>query len=173
MIKKSLPFFAASFLIISPLMNSAAFATRIHLGSYKDWDAFVQKLSDGTKICYMTAMPKSKLPERLAHGKPFLTVTHRPALKIKNEINIVVGYNFKEGSAVKVTVDKSRSYYLFTNGSGAWAETSGLDTVISSAMKRGSNVMVRGTSGRGNATSYRFSLSGFTAAHNAITKSCR
>ena len=173
MIKKSLLFLFTFFFVISPLITSKAFAARVHLGSYKDWDAFVQKSSDGIKICYMVAMPKSSSPHNLKHGKPFLTITHRPALKIKNEVNIVVGYNFKSGSAVKITIDKSRNYYLFTDGSGAWAKTSGLDALISQAMKRGSNVVIRGVSGRSNATRYRFSLSGFTAAHNAITKSCR
>jgi len=47
------------------------------------------------------------------------------------------------------------------------------DNAMTQAMKRGSNLVMSGQSGRGNNTSYRFSLSGFTAAHNAITKACR
>ncbi|MFC7049335.1 invasion associated locus B family protein [Emcibacter nanhaiensis] len=143
------------------------------LGSFKSWDAFVLKKSDGEKVCYMISVPKRKLPASLKHGNPFITVSHKPKRKISNELNFVVGYSFKKDSTVTMVVDKGRSFKLFTSGDGAWGYDAKQDNAMASAMKRGMNVEMRGTSGRGNATSYQFSLSGFTAAHNAITKACR
>jgi hypothetical protein len=40
------------------------------------------------------------------------------------------------------------------------------------AMRRGNSLVVEGTSARGTVTTDRYSLSGFTAAHNAISRAC-
>lgn len=143
------------------------------LGTYRDWDAFMLKKTNGEKVCYMISIPKSASPKSLKHGNPFLTVSHKPVRKIRNEVNFVVGYNFKKNSRVTMTVDKKRKFRLFTEGDGAWGDDVKADNAMTSAMKRGSNLIMSGQSGRGNNTGYRFSLSGFTAAHNAITKACR
>lgn len=143
------------------------------LGTYRDWDAFMLKKSNGEKVCYMISIPKSSYPTGLQHGNPFLTVSHKPARKIGNEVNFVVGYNFKKNSRVSMKVDRKKSFRLFTEGDGAWGDDVKSDNAMTQAMKRGSNLVMSGQSGRGNKTSYRFSLSGFTAAHNAITKACR
>lgn len=143
------------------------------LGTYRDWDAFLLKKSSGEKVCYMISIPKSATPKNLKHGNPFLTVSHKPGRKIKNEVNFVVGYKFKKDSRVSMKVDKKRPFRMFTEGDGAWGDDVKADNAMTQAMKRGSNLVMSAQSGRGNATSYRFSLSGFTAAHNAITKACR
>ncbi len=143
------------------------------LGSFRDWDTLLLIKTNGEKVCYMISVPKSSLPRSLKHGNPFLMVSHKPARKIKNEVNFVVGYNFRENSRVTMKVDKRRTFKLFTEGDGAWGNDVKTDNAMTQAMKRGSNLVMTGMSGRGNTTSYRFSLSGFTAAHNAITKACR
>ena len=143
------------------------------LGSYKDWDAFILKKDNGEKVCYMISVPKAKMPASLRHGNPFITVSHKPSRKISNELNFVVGYNFQKNSTVRMVVDKSRTFKLFTQGDGAWGYDAKQDNAMASAKKAGLSLVMHATSSRGNATSYRFSLSGFTAAHNAITKACR
>lgn len=143
------------------------------LGTYRDWEAYVLKKPDGEKVCYMISIPKSESPATLRHGSPFITVSHKPARQIRNELNFVVGYNFQKNSSVRLVIDKKRVFSLFTEGDGAWGLDSKQDTAMTQSMKRGSNLRMSAKSGRGNATSYRFSLSGFTAAHNAITKACR
>jgi len=39
-------------------------------------------------------------------------------------------------------------------------------------MRRGGTLVVKGTSSRGTDTTDRYSLMGFTAAHNAISQAC-
>ncbi|VAV88390.1 hypothetical protein MNBD_ALPHA02-1925 [hydrothermal vent metagenome] len=165
--------FICALIGVGVMAPSALADNRQLLGTYRDWDAFKLKKSNGEKVCYMISIPKSASPKSLKHGNPFLTVSHKPARKIKNEVNFVVGYNFKKNSRVTMTVDKKRKFRLFTEGDGAWGDDVKADNAMTQAMKRGSNLVMRGLSGRGNNTSYRFSLSGFTAAHNAITKACR
>lgn len=165
--------FLSSLMGIILTTNLALADSRQLLGTYRDWDAFMLKKNNGEKVCYMISIPKSSHPKSLKHGNPFLTVSHKPARKIQNEVNFVVGYNFKRNSRVTMKVDKRKTYRLFTEGDGAWGDDVKSDNAMTQAMKRGSNLVMSGASGRGNATSYRFSLSGFTAAHNAITKACR
>jgi len=143
------------------------------LSSFRDWDAFVLKTDAGETICYMISVPKTKNPKSLRHGNPFITITHKPAREIRNELNFIVGYSFQKGSTVSVSVDKKKRNDLFTDGDGAWGYDAKQDDAMVATMKRGNSLTMNAKSGRSNATSYRFSLSGFTAAHNAITNSCR
>ncbi len=165
--------FACSLLAIIFMADLALADSRQLLGTYRDWDAFMLKKSNGEKVCYMISIPKSSKPATLRHGNPFITVSHKPTRKVQNEVNFVVGYNFKKNSRVSMKIDKKRAFRLFTEGDGAWGDDVKSDNAMTQAMKRGSSLVMTGQSGRGNNTSYRFSLSGFTAAHNAITKACR
>lgn len=156
------------------LISESAFAdSRQLLGSFRDWDAFVLKTDAGQTVCYMISVPKVKTPKSLRHGNPFITVTHKPAKQIRNEFNFIAGYKFQKGSDVRVSIDKKRVKELFTSEDGAWAYDPKQDDALVASMKRGNRLLLNATSGRGNGTSYSFSLSGFTAAHNAITSSCR
>lgn len=162
-----------SFVVCVFLAEFALADNRQLLGTYRDWDAFMLKKTNGEKVCYMISIPKSALPKSLRHGNPFLTVSHKPNRKISNEVNFVVGYNFKKNSRVTMKIDKKSPLRMFTEGDGAWGDDVKADNAMTQAMKRGNKLIMNGLSGRGNNTSYRFSLSGFTAAHNAITKACR
>jgi|TARA_R110002096_G_scaffold266710_1_gene460272 Invasion associated locus B (IalB) protein len=160
-----------SFLIVTTSVSKAD--SRQLLSSFRDWDAFVLKTDAGETVCYIISVPKAKTPSSLRHGNPFITVTHKPSREIRNEFNFIAGYSFQKGSAVKMVIDKAAKADLFTEQDGAWAYDSKQDDAIVASMKRGSSLTLNARSGRGNATSYRFSLSGFTAAHNAITNACR
>jgi len=160
----------AGFLLVTDLSLAD---NRQLLGTYRDWDAFMLKKSNGEKVCYMISIPKSSWPTTLRHGNPFLTVSNKPMRKIRNEVNFVVGYYFRKNSVVIMNVDKRRTFRLFTEADGAWGDDVKADNAMTSAMKHGSNLVMSAQSKRGNKTRYRFSLSGFTAAHNAITKACR
>lgn len=141
------------------------------LGSYRDWDALVMTRENGEKICYMISIPKTKQPTSVTHGDVYITITHRPRRKVKNEVNLVVAYDFKTGSEVKGTIGAS-GFTMFTEGKGAWNYDQDDDTKMVAAMKRGSTLAINAISARGTKTSYRFSLSGFTAAYNSITAEC-
>lgn len=171
--KKIISLFLGCVIGFGLFLPSAQADNRQLLGTYRDWDAFLLKKASGEKVCYMISIPKSSKPNNLKHGNPFITVSHKPNRKISNEVNFVVGYNFRKDSRVTMKVDRKRAFKLFTEGDGAWGDDVKSDNAMTQAMKKGSNVVMSGISGRGNKTSYRFSLSGFTAAHNAITKACR
>lgn len=162
-------------LVLAPLaldFSTAASAQKRDLiGSFRDWDAIVITRDSGEKICYMISIPKTKQPTTVTHGDVYVTVTHRPKRKVRNEVNLVVAYDFKTGSEVRASIGSSH-FKMFTEGQGAWNSTPDDDNRMVSAMKRGSSMVMTATSSRGTRTSYRYSLLGFTAAYNAITEAC-
>ncbi len=159
--------------LLAPMAARAADKTDL-IGSFRDWDAFTLKKANGELICYMVSVPKSSKASRkgVRRGDIYITVTHRPKAKVRDQVNIVVGYPFKEGSEARAVIDGKTRFRLFTQGDGAWLYTQKDDTAMVKAMRRGSTLVVTGTSRRGTRTTDRYSLSGFTAAHNAISKAC-
>jgi len=141
------------------------------LGSFRDWDAILIERDNGEKHCMMISMPKRAEPTSVNHGEVYMTVTHRPRRKVRDEINFVAGYDLRAGSEATGTIASTR-YTMFSEGRNAWNYTQEDDSKMVASMKRGSSLVMRATSARGTGTTYTFSLSGFTAAHNAITEAC-
>ncbi len=141
------------------------------IGSYRDWDAFVVAGESGEKICYIISVPKDTNPKNVNRGKIYVTISHKPHLRIRDEVNIIVGYPFRAGATATATIGSSR-HTFFTEGDGAWMPTPREDAVVVESMRRGSAMVVRGTSSRGTNTRDRYSLMGFTAAYNAMSKAC-
>lgn len=144
------------------------------LGSYRDWDAMTGTMPDGSKTCYMISTPKRSAASKkgAVRGQIYMTVTHRPKFGVRGEVNAVVGYPIRRGSEARLSVDGRHNFSFFTEGSGAWAYDPKDDTSAVTAMKAGANIVVKASSQRGTDTTDTYSLSGFTAAYNAITKAC-
>lgn len=127
------------------------------------------------KTCYIISKPqKSVASKRNARrGDIYLTVTHRPKFKVTGEVNTIVGYPLKVSSEVSAQVDGKRAFRLFTEARGAWLYDEREDARMVAQMKAGINLVIKGQSTRGTKTTDTYSLRGFTAAYNAITKACR
>ncbi|MFN3230930.1 MAG: invasion associated locus B family protein [Alphaproteobacteria bacterium] len=160
------------FILMAGLLVSggAAAQERVALGTFKSWDAFTIG-AGAKKQCYMASVPTSKAPDNVGHGQVYATVTHKPEVKVRDEVNVVVGYPLKDGSDVRVTIG-AETLSMFTAGQEAWADSPAKDAQLVAAMKKGSEMTARGTSARGTATTYKFSLFGFSAAYNAISQAC-
>jgi len=169
--RASLPALVALLSLLTPaLMVPAGAEDHILIGTYRDWDAYIITPSGG-KECYMISMPKRTLPRGARRGKVYMTVTHRPAARVRDEINVIIGYPFRKDSEAQIRVGR-QSAPMFTDGDGAWLYDSKAEARLVSAMKKGSKLVVKGTSARGTRTTDSYSLLGFTAAHNAITQAC-
>ena len=139
--------------------------------TFRDWDAFTQG-EGAAATCYVASVAKKSRPMNVNHGEVYVTVAHKPRRKIQDEVNIVVGYNFKTGSNVRAA-SGSTSESLFSAGREAWAYDPEMDGRLVAAMKRGTKLAVNGTSSRGTSTNYEFSLFGFSDAYDAISKACK
>jgi invasion protein IalB len=149
----------------------ASKAGRQFLGSFQDWDAFTEKRNKTETACYTIAVPKDKQPAKLKRREVYMMVTHWPKAKIENQVSVIMGYPLKKGSVVTFSLDK-RSFKMFIDGDRAWAWDSKQDNEMTDAMKKSATITIKGISARGAETTDRYSLSGFAAAHNAITKAC-
>lgn len=140
------------------------------LGEFDDWAAYTYESDDGP-VCYVVSQPTDWEPKNVNRGPIFFLITHRPAEKVRNEVNTIIGYPFKEDSTATVTIGDSK-FDLFTSGDGAWADTADRDRQIVEAMKAGSTMRLDGVSWRGTNTTDRYSLIGVTDAMNKIDEEC-
>lgn len=137
----------------------------------KDWRAFTAATAKG-KICFALAKPQKMEPPSLNHGDVFFFISTRPGENVRNEPSLQVGYPMKEGSKAAADID-GKKFAMFTKADGAWLEQDGDLPKFLEAMKKGSKLAIAATSGRGNPTSYVFSLSGISGALEAVSKECK
>jgi hypothetical protein len=140
------------------------------LGKFKDWESFVL-LQEGNKICFAQSIPVIRAPKKLKRDGSRLFVSFRPSEKIKNEISVTNGYEFKFKSTVAAKTGK-RSYDLFSKGRFAWIADNEEQTKLISTMKKASRLMIVGNSTKGTQTTDHYSMMGFTKAYNQAKKSC-
>ena len=159
-------------LFLTPVLSVAAAAQAPEfLGTHRDWNVYAFT-ENSEKICYMATEPKKQEGDYTRRGNPAVLVTRRPAPKVVDEVSVQPGYSYKEGSEVQVGVGKSK-FALFTRGEHAWTKSEDADRALIDAMKRGSEMTVRGTSAKGTFSVDTYSLLGFTAAYQAMTDACR
>ncbi|MDJ0388333.1 invasion associated locus B family protein [Roseomonas sp. E05] len=135
------------------------------LGTFQDWTAATY--TEGrSKICY--AFTRASKTEGAGNRQNvMLTVTHRP--QGRDQVALRSGYTYAPKAEVTVAVgDTELDFY--TAQDNAFARNGGRAVA---AFKAGANAVAKGSGpqGRGTATD-TFSLSGFTAAYEAISKEC-
>ena len=114
---------------------------------------------------------KSTEPATGAGAEAYLYITNRPGEDVVSEFNIVAGYTFQTGSVATVSVG-GQSFNLFTQGDAAWLDDAGQSTALAAAIRAGSTLSVEGTNATGARVVQSYSLSGATAAQQAIGAEC-
>lgn len=138
------------------------------IGQKSDW-ALYSYNDDKGKVCYTLTIPTDKQPPTLDHGKSmYFVVSQKPGQNVTFEPQFNASYNFQENSKVEVTVGE-RKFSMFTKGNRAWMENAAEEPQLITAMRSGSDMKVAAKSGRGNPTSYVFSLKGISAALTEIS----
>ncbi len=153
-------------------VSAAAAAAPKLIGEYDDWVAYYYQDAGG-KVCYMASTPKKDEGKYTKRGDIYAVVTHRPNEKSFDVVNINAGYTFKPESKVTVKIGGKTFDKLFTSGDKAWAVNDKTDKEIVAAMKKGSRMIVHGTSSKGTATKDTYSLAGFSQAYKAISNKCK
>lgn len=161
---------AVAALIVGSTAGGALAQTANRIGTYKDWGAYTF-MENKAKVCYVASQPKTQDPKGLNRDPAYFMITARPSQNVKSEISIIIGYRFKDGSKVTAEVD-AQKFTLFTKADGAWIENAAEETAMIAAMKKGHSLTVAGTSSRGTATTDSYSLSGISAALDALAKAC-
>ena len=144
------------------------------LGNFDAWTA-VELVQSANKICYMFARAASSEPKGLKRGDVMLTITHRPALKRRDEVSFQAGYAYKKGETVAVDID-GKKFQFFTrpdvDPDAAWAQDPAADKTIVAALRNGKALKVQGASAKDTKTTDVFKLAGFSKAYAEIGKAC-
>ncbi|MCF6344372.1 MAG: invasion associated locus B family protein [Devosiaceae bacterium] len=154
-----------------------AFAQEVtNLGTFKFWTAWKGKDTDGV-ICYISSQPQDSQPTNVNRDPIHFLVIHRKGSNYFNEIQALVGYPIEIDSKPIAIID-GKSYTMtidteITDGSAAWLASTNDERAFVDGMKRGRELIVKGTSQRGTNTTDTYSLSGVTAAIAEIDKTCK
>lgn len=167
-----LSFAVLSFVALSfSFLATPAFANQpTVLSSHNAWTAYTFKEGNGT-VCYVASQPTKAEGNYTKRGEIFALITHRPVENTRNVFSYIAGYDYKPGSEVTLTID-NQTFNLFTHKDMAWAKDTDTDNKIADAIRRGSSMVVKGTSARGTLTTDTYSLRGSGASHDAINRAC-
>ena len=156
---------ALAALLTLSVLPAAAQSVR-SLGDFRDWAAYSASEGAGS-VCFALSKPLEVTPTPDGYTEAFLYLTHRPAESVRNEINLVAGFNFAPDQPATLTVS-GKSFALFTQRDAAWLLDSTQNDDLAGALRAGSTVTIEGTSEKGILVTETFSLSGATAASRAI-----
>jgi hypothetical protein len=140
------------------------------VSSHRDWSVYEVTDSRG-RICYVASEPVRQAGNYSRRDPPAVLVARLPGTTPSEEVSVQPGYAYRKGSTVEVKVD-GREYELFTDGDHAWTRKSEEDRALIGSMKGGSTMTVKGTSMRDTYSLDTYSLSGFTAAYEAMRGAC-
>jgi len=143
------------------------------LGQFGDWGAYTAN-SGGRTLCYAIAKPSSQATQPA--GRPrdpaYVFIATRPTENVRNEISIIVGYPFKPGFEATVDIGSAK-YAMFTQNDGAWVKNPAEEARMVDAMRKGSDLVVSGESGKGTKSTDRYTLRGLGQALDRVAQECK
>jgi invasion protein IalB len=152
----------------------AANAAPTSIGTFNAWSAYVSTDANG-KTCFAATQPQSSKYSRKVgnRGDTFFMITTIPAKKITNEASTIIGFPFKAGSDVSADIDGSQYKMFFNDAAGetAWSVPD-TEPALVAAMKKGKKMTVTSVSSRSTDVTDTYSLSGVSAALDAVAKEC-
>jgi hypothetical protein len=160
----------AAIAVVTTLV-APAFAQSVRLiGEFRSWTAYSATEQTGA-VCFALTQPTEVTPQPDGFTQAYLYLTHRPALGVRNELNLVAGFNFAADTPATASVG-GQSFDLFTSKDAAWLKNPSENDNLASALRAGSTVVIEGTTDAGIKVVESFSLSGATAASRAIEGDC-
>ena len=143
------------------------------LGQYGDWGAYTAS-PGGNKVCFALAKPKTTKtePEGRKRDPSYVFVSTRPADKVKNEVSVIIGYPFKTSSDATAEIGTAK-FAMYTQNDGAWIKNVAEEARMVDAMRKGADLTVKGTSGRGTQSTDQYSLKGLAQALDKIEQECK
>ena len=119
------------------------------LGQYGDWGAYTAS-PDGSKVCFALSKPKASKTEPAGRKRDqaYVFVSVRPAENVRNEVSVIIGYQFKSTSDATAEIGTA-TFAMSTQDDGAWIKNVAEEARMVDAMRKGSDLTIKGTSGRG------------------------
>ncbi|MFP4518097.1 MAG: invasion associated locus B family protein [Oceanicaulis sp.] len=160
----------ASLALLAGFAAPAAAQAPAFQGAHTDWRVFTR--GDGAqKICYALSEPTEQLPSGVDHGDVYFLVSSWADGSADEQPSFLAGYPLKPESPPRTRVGSDR-WTMFVSEQEGFLEDAGDEDRLVRAMRRGASMRVEAVSLRGTATVYEFSLSGVTAALEAVDDLC-
>jgi Invasion associated locus B (IalB) protein len=156
-----------------PAAAVAAPAEPTLIGQFGTWGAYTAT-PNGKKVCFALAKPSSSKtnPPNRPRDPAYAFVATRPAEKVTNEVSVMIGYTLKPGSESTLEVGGA-SYAMYTQGDGLWIKNAAEEERMVDAMRKASDVVVKGVSAKGTETTDTFSLKGLSQALDKLAQDCK
>ena len=118
--------------------------------------------------CYIGSLPTNEEGNYTQRGSTYVLVyrINRSSEKI---VQITAGYNYDASKPVTLKIDQT-TFVFFGKDDNAWTKDKDKEVIF--AMKKGINLIIQGYSSRGTLTTDVYTLKGFTAAFNQLSKDC-
>ena len=145
------------------------------VGTFKDWHVYSAGKGKN-RTCYALSVPKEMNPANVMRDDVFFLISNWPANKTVNQPSIVPGYQYGASAKAQVQIGSDKFVFFTKNDAGAggaWMENVANEKKLVAAMKRGSSMIVTGTSARGTLTTDDYSLAGFSAALDKLGTACK
>jgi invasion protein IalB len=158
---------------VKPEAAAAGGAEPTLIGQFGTWGAYTAT-PNGKKVCFALAKPSSSKtnPPNRPRDPAYAFVSTRPAEKVANEVSIMIGYTLKPGSESTLEVGGA-SYAMYTQGDGLWIKNAAEEERMVDAMRKSTDVTVKGMSAKGTETTDTFSLKGLAQALDRLAQDCR
>jgi hypothetical protein len=143
------------------------------IGQFGTWGAYTAT-PNGKKVCFALVKPSSSKtnPPNRPRDPAYAFVSTRPAEKVTNEVSIMIGYTLKPGSESTLEVGGA-SYAMYTQGDGLWIKNAAEEERMVEAMRKASDVVVKGVSAKGTETTDTFSMKGLSQALDKLSQDCK
>ncbi len=142
----------------------------VMLDTYHDWGAYMAQGKD--KTCYALASPKDRAPSALKRDPAYVFISNRPGENVRNEVSIIMGFAMKDNAAAKAEIGNA-NFDLVAKGTNAWVKNPAEETQFIDALKKGSKLVVKAASIKGNQTTDSYSLAGLSQALDRAHKECQ
>ncbi len=140
------------------------------VGRFGEWDVFTA--GGKARTCYTLARPKERAPASLKRDDAYVFISNRPGENVQNEVSVIMGFAMKDGSEPSADIGGA-AFQLVAKGSNAWLKNPAEEGKFVEAMKRGSKLVVKASSSKGNASTDTYSLAGISDALARIRKECQ
>jgi hypothetical protein len=143
------------------------------LGQYGDWGAY-SAAPNGRKVCFSIAKPKSAqtTPAGRKRDQAYVFISTRPSENVRNEVSVIIGYPFKPSTDATAEIGTDK-FAMYTLNDGAWIKNVAEEARMVDAMRKGSDLTVKGVSGHGTESTDQYSLKGLSQALDRAAQECK
>jgi hypothetical protein len=143
--------------------------TALEIGKAGAWGIFTN--GEGrSKNCIM-AQPAERLPKGLTRDPAHLFITMRQGEASKPEFSLLTGYPLKQGTEAQLNVG-SVVFAGVGENKTVWLKNPAEENRFIGELRKANSLSVKGTSLRGNDTTDRFTMTGFSQALERAQKEC-